>query len=112
MDSIFAKLVLSFASILGMVSAPAYIQLNTASIVFDYKTGDSRPLYYLSVKNIGSQRESFDVSANVPWIFISREGSDNVTSIHLEKEGAVNFVLDIRPEMVADGSHSGQITVQ
>lgn len=112
MSSIFAKLVLSFASILGLVSAPAYIQLNTASIVFDYKTGDSRPLYYLNVKNIGSQRERFDVSADVPWIFISHEGYDNVTSIHLESEGAVNFTLDVRPEMVIDGSHSGEISVK
>ncbi|MBI2670146.1 MAG: hypothetical protein HYX20_03310 [Candidatus Yanofskybacteria bacterium] len=112
MSSIFAKLVLSFASILGLVSAPTYIQLNTASIVFDYKTGESRPLYYLNVKNVGPQRERFDVSANVPWIFISREGYDNVASLHLESESAVNFTLDIRPEMVADGSHSGRISVK
>ena len=110
--SFFAKLTLSFASILGLVSAPAYIQLNTASIVFDYKTGENRPLYYLNVKNIGPQKERFDVSANVPWIFISREGYDSVASLYLEKESAVNFTLDVRPEMVTDGSHSGQVTVQ
>ncbi|MBI4119845.1 MAG: hypothetical protein HY454_00045 [Parcubacteria group bacterium] len=112
MNSIFAKLVLSFALILGLVSAPTYIQLNTASIVFNYKTGENRPLYYLNVKNIGPQKERFDVLANVPWIFISREGYDSVTSLHIEREGAVNFTLDIRPEIVADGSHSGQVTVQ
>lgn len=112
MDSIFTKLILSVASILGLVSAPAYIQLSATSIVFDYKTGESMPLYYLNVKNIGPQRERFDVSVNVPWIFFSREGFDSVTSLYLERESAVNFVLDIRPEMVADGSHSGEITVQ
>lgn len=112
MSSIFAKLSLFFASILGLVSAPAYIQLNTDKIVFNYKTGESRPLYYLNVKNIGPQKERFDVSVNVPWIFFSREGYDSVTSLNLEKESAVNFVLDIRPEMVVDGSHSSQITVQ
>lgn len=112
MDSIFAKLTLFFASILGLVSTPAYIQLNTASIVFTYKTGESRPLYYLNVKNIGPQKERFDVSANVPWVFISREGYDSATSLNLEREGAVNFALDIRPEMVVDGSHSGEIIVK
>lgn len=112
MDSIFAKLIFFLASILGLVSVPAYIQLSTTNIVFNYKTGENRPLYYLNVKNIGPQKERFDVSSNVPWIFFSREGYDSVTSLHLERESAVNFVLDIRPEMVPDGSHSGQIKVE
>ncbi|MBI2062804.1 MAG: hypothetical protein HYT61_01020 [Candidatus Yanofskybacteria bacterium] len=112
MDSIFAKLFLSFASILGVISAPSYIQLSTASVVFDYQTGDGRPLYYFNLKNIGSQKERFDVSVNVPWIFISREGYDNVTSLYLESEGAVNFTLDVRPEMVSDGSYIAEISIK
>lgn len=112
MSPIFAKLTLFFASILGLVSVPAYIQLSATNIVFNYKTGENRPLYYLNVKNIGPQKERFDVSSTVPWIFFSREGYDSVTSLNLEMESAVNFVLDIRPEMVTDGSHSGEIIVK
>src|SRR3989344_527168 len=111
-EQIFSKFVWPFALILGLVYNPAYIQLGSENLIFDYETGDNTPLYYLSIKNIGGQKARFDVSANVPWIFVNQEGYDNVKNIQLEREYTVNFVLNIRQEMVKNGKHFDEVTVE
>lgn len=111
MSAILAKISLFFAAILGLIN-PAYIQLGATNLTFDFKTGDNHPIYYyLNVKNIGPQKERFDISSITPWIFVYREGLTTTTSVYLEREGAVNFVLEIHPEAVGDGVHSGEIIV-
>lgn len=111
-SSIFAKLILFLASILGLVTNPVYIELGAASLTFDYKTGqDPQIIRYLSVKNIGSQKARFVISSSVPWISLAREGTGFEKSANLETQTAVNFVLTIQTRDVADGSNNAEITV-
>ena len=114
MSNFISQLLFPFSMILGLISGivyPPYIQLGAESLTFDYKTGDFRPAYLLSVKNMGSQKARFDISSNVDWIFITQEGQDNVRSIQLDVQNTVNFVLDIRTDLVYDGQYSGELTV-
>ncbi|MEK7154177.1 MAG: hypothetical protein AAB792_01330 [Patescibacteria group bacterium] len=114
MSAIIAKLLFPFYLLLGLISSsiyPSYIQLGAESLTFNYKTGDSRPTYFLSVKNIGPQKVRFDISSDVNWIFITQEGLDNVRTLELDVQNSVNFVLDIRTDLVGDGQHTGKITV-
>lgn len=112
MDSLFAKLIFFFASILGLVTNPAYIELGAASLNFDYKTGqDPQIIHYLSVKNIGSQKARFVISSSVPWIQLAKEGTGFEKSADLETQTAVNFVLTIQTRDIADGSHNAEIAV-
>lgn len=114
MSTLVAKLLFPFSMILALVSGvinPSYIQLGAESLVFDYKTGDSRPLYFLNVKNIGQQKARFDITSNVDWIFMTQEGLDNTKSIQLDVENSVNFVLDIRTDLVANGQQLGEIII-
>ncbi len=114
MSEVVEKLLFPFSLILSLVSStiyPPYIQLGAENLTFDYKTNDSRPLYFLNLKNIGAQKARFNISSDVDWIFITQEGLDNTKTIQLDVGSTVNFVLDIRTDLVNDGRYTAKITV-
>ncbi len=115
MSTIVAKLLFPFSMILSLISGsiyPPYLQLGAESFTFDYKgSGLNRPYDLLSVKNIGPQKVRIDVSTDAGWIFITQEGYENVHTLELDVENTVNFVLDIRTDLVNDGQHTGKVTV-
>ncbi len=112
MDSIFAKLILLFASILGVFSGANYIQIGTDSLTFDFKTGENHPIYYLlNVQNIGPEKERFEISSNQSWVSVYREGTD-YTFVELPSQAYVNFVLTIRPERLPDGISEAKVFIK
>lgn len=110
-----AKLFYPFSLIVGVISGanyPTYLQLGAENMTFNYQGSSlNRPYDLLSVKNIGSQKVRIDVSSDVGWIFITREGYDNVHNIELDIQNTVSFALDIRTDLVNDGQHTGKIKV-
>lgn len=109
MDSIFAKTILFFASILSVVSGPNYIQLGADNLTFDFKTGENYPIYYfLNVQNTGPGTERFEISSNQSWVSARREGTD-FNFVELPPQAYINFVLEIRPERLADGVNKAKI---
>ena len=109
MDSIFAKFILLFASILSVVSAPNYLRLETDDLNFDFKTGGNYPIYYfLNVQNIGPGKERFEISSDEPWVSVYREGT-NFVFVELPPQAYVNFVLEIRPERLPDGANKTEV---
>lgn len=112
MNSFFAKIIFSLASILGLIGSPSYVQLGADSLIYNFKTGDNSPIvYYLTVKNIGPQKARFDVSSNKPWLFVYREGQPGAISVEIFQNAAVNFVLEIHAEQPGDGSNTAEISV-
>jgi len=98
----------------AVVSGPSYIELGDSNLVFNYKTGEQKPLYYfLSTKNVGPQKAKFIISSDSEWAFVYREGySQSTNSVSLNSGGAVNFVLEIQPESLSDGKHEAVVTVE
>lgn len=112
MDSIFAKTILFFASILSIVSGSNYIQLGADNLTFDFKTGENFPIYYfLNVQNAGPEKERFEISSNQSWVSVYREGT-NFTFVELPPQAYINFVLEIRPERLADGVNEVKINLR
>lgn len=112
MESFFAKIYLLLSLILSSISGTSYIQLGATSLNFDYRTGDSEPVYFLSVTNSGPQKARFDLSGDVAWITVYREGQPGVTSLEILQAGTVNLVIEIHPVQLADGSHQGRVLVK
>ena len=115
-DSIFGKFILITASVLGILGGANYIQITEAKLDFNFKTGNNFPIYYfLNVQNIGPGKARFDVSSNVNWLFVYREGQQQQTdfvSVELPQYIPINFVLEVHPERLNIGTHSAQITVK
>lgn len=114
MNSIFAKIALMFGLILGVAAGPNYIQIfGSDHLNFNFKTGDNFPIIYvLNVTNIGYERSRFDISSNVPWIFVYKENQPSAKSVEMSSGQNVNFVLEIRAEQAADGGNSAVVSVQ
>lgn len=112
MDLLLAKISLLFSLVLSPFLGPSYIGLGTANLSFDFKTGDSAPVYFLAVTNIGPQKARFDLTSDNDWVSIYREGLQGVTSIEISQVGAVNFILTLHPQGLADGSHQTKIRVK
>lgn len=112
MDSIFAKIILFFASILTVISGPSYIKLGVDSLTFDFKTGEIYPIYYfLNVQNVGPKKERFEIYSDQSWVSARREGTD-FNFVELPSRAYVNFVLEIRPERLADGVNKAKVNLR
>lgn len=113
MHTMWSKLIMTLALALGVVVYPQYIGLEIdGALTLNYKTGDDRPVvYYLSVRNTGTQQANFYIKTDVDWVFVYREGQNNSTSVHIAEGVAVNFILEIHPELISDGSHKAKITI-
>lgn len=112
MDSIFAKFILFFASILTVLSGPNYIQLGADNLTFDFKTGENYPIYYfLNVQNVGPEKERFEIYSDQPWVSARREGTD-YTFVELPPQAYINFVLEIHPERLADGVNQAKVNLK
>lgn len=113
MDSIFAKFILLIASLFNVLGGISYIQTSQDSLTFDFKTGDSYPIYhYLQTQNIGPYKVRFDISSDVSWIYVYREGQSQVTSLELPNQAVINFILEVHPENLSDGQHLAKVTVK
>src|SRR3989344_755732 len=112
MDSIFAKLILFFASILSIASGPNYIKPGADNLTFDFRTGEIYPIYYfLNVQNAGPGTERFEISSGSDWVFSYREGT-GYNFVELPSQAYINFVLEIHPERLADGVNEVKVNLR
>ena len=112
MNSIFAKIIIFFASIFSIMAGPSYIKLGSDSLTFDFKTGENYPLYYfLNIQNVGPGTERFEISSDAAWIRGYREGTD-FDFVELPSQAYINFILEIRPERLADGVSKAKVNLK
>lgn len=112
MDLFLAKISLFFSLVLSAFLVPGYIGLSVAELSFDFKTGDTAPVYFLAVANIGPQKARFDVTSDDNWVSAYREGQLGATSVEISQTGAVNFIVTLHPQGLTDGSHQTKIRVK
>lgn len=115
MDSIFAKIILLFASALTVLTGADYIKISSESLTYNFKTGDQAPIYYLlNTENVGIKKVRFDVTSQSNWVSVYREGDQAATktSLELAQYAPLNFVLEIHPERLPDGASSAKVTVE
>ena len=111
-DSIFAKAILSLASILSIVAGPNYIKIGPNNLTFDFKTGENYPIYYfLNVQNVGPEKERFEISSDVAWVSVYREGTGFIF-VELSPQAYINFVVEIHPERLPDGINKAEINLR
>ena len=111
-DSIFAKIIIFFASILTVSSGSNYINLGADNLTFDFRTGGNYPIYhYLNVQNAGPGTERFEISSNQDWVFVYREGT-GYNFVELPRQAYINFVLEIHPERLADGANEAKVNLR
>ena len=107
MLTMWSKLIMTLSLALSAAVYPQYIGLEIdGALTLNYKTGD-----YMSVRNTGTQMANFYIKTDVDWVFVYREGYNNSTSVHISEGLAVNFILEIHPELVSDGSHEAKVTI-
>lgn len=112
MDSLFAKIIILFASIFSIMAGPSYIKLGAENLIFDFKTGENYPIYYyLNIQNIGPKTARFEISSDSDWVSGFREGTD-YTFVELPSQAYINFVLVIRPERLPDGVNKAKINLR
>jgi len=111
METLLAKISLFFSLILGSLGS-AYIGLDTTSLNFDFRTGDSEPVYWLAVTNRGPQKARFSLTDDADWITVYRETQPGVTAAEINQTGTIAFVVEIHPRQLADGSHRGRVTIK
>lgn len=112
MDSLFAKVIFLFSFLLASITGPSYIKIAQDSLIFNFKTGEVFPIYYyLNIQNIGPQKARFEVSSDVQWISVYREGSD-FAFVELPPQLAINFILEIRPERLPDGVNKAKVFIK
>lgn len=112
MNLLLAKIYLLFSLMLGVIVGPSYIQVEAENLSFNFNTGGSYPIIkYLNVKNVGLQKARFDISSNVFWADVFKEGDTGATSVELSEQVAVNFVLQINAQYVKDGINNAEITL-
>ena len=111
-DLLLAKISILFSLMLGVVIGPSYIQVETENLSFNFNTGENYPIIrYLNVKNIGTQKARFDISSNVSWADVFKEGDTGALSVELSEQAAVNFVLQINAQYAKDGVNNAEITL-
>lgn len=112
MDLLLTKIYLLFSLMLGVVISPSYIQVEAENLSFNFNTGGNYPIIkYLNVKNTGPQKARFDISSNVSWVDVFKEGDTGALSVELAEQVAVNFVLQINTQYVKDGVNNAEITL-
>lgn len=115
MNSISSKFILTVASIFALLN-PSFIKISESELNFDFKTGNNFPIYYfLNFENVGNQKARFDISTNVDWLFVYREGlaqQTNFVSVELPQYSPINIILEIHPQRLKDGKHQAEIEVK
>ncbi|OHB17873.1 MAG: hypothetical protein A2913_01180 [Parcubacteria group bacterium RIFCSPLOWO2_01_FULL_40_65] len=115
MDSIFAKTIFLFASLLTVLTGADYVKISSDSLTYDFRTGDHAPIYYfLNTENAGIKKVRFDVTSFSDWVSVYKEG-DNAsakTSLELAQYSPLNFILEVRPERLSDGVNKAKVTVE
>lgn len=112
MNLFLTKVYLLFSFMLGVVIGPSYIQIEAENLSFNFKSGGNYPIIkYLNVKNVGPQKARFDISSNVSWIDVFKEGDTGAVSVELAEQVAVNFVLQINAQQAKDGVNNAEITL-
>ncbi|MBI4120390.1 MAG: hypothetical protein HY454_02895 [Parcubacteria group bacterium] len=115
MDSIFAKTILLLASLLTVLTGSDYIKISSDSLTYDFKTGNASPIYYyLNAENAGIKKVRFDLTSLSSWVSVYKEGDQASvkTSLELAQYTPLNFVLEIHPERLPDGTNKAKVTVE